>query len=312
MPILFICGDSEGQDELVGRQLMYHSIQDKAHICRYCGISYDNTNNPYMRASETMARAIKNYISTKNHSKLKMIGYLLIDRNALHQVEFVTMFTVWTDLYRQTYSIHGSLACISMSFKVCLDQRKPASAQLKKRNSKVSDIASTSTNESVGVQGQNLMIAAKSTGDMFNSSEKDKLDNHTRFFGKALTRQSDRNLPRCYFPGGITGDKKKNGFEMQGVVLNVLCVFMSHVSWAWKILWPFRRERLGDWILVLEQFLMVEEFLKQKSFLKIDVQRFRKWFPAFLGMVKNVVDWQSSTGFIYLNFISPLILQMIF
>jgi hypothetical protein len=88
MPILFICGDSEGQDELVGRQLMYHSIQDKAHICHYCGISYDNTNNPYMRASETMARAIENYISTKNHSKLKMIGYLLIDRNALHQVEF--------------------------------------------------------------------------------------------------------------------------------------------------------------------------------------------------------------------------------
>ena len=95
----------------------------------------------------------------------------------------------------------------------------------KKRISKASDYASTSINESVGVQGQNLINADKSTRNIFNSAEKDRFDNHTRFFGKALTRQSDRNLPRCYFPGGITGDKKKNGFEMQGVVLNILCVF---------------------------------------------------------------------------------------
>ena len=134
------------------------------------------------------------------------------------------------------------------------------------------------------MQGQNLINADKSTRNIFNLAEKDRFDNHTRFFGKALTRQSDRNLPRCYFPGGITGDKKKNGFEMQGVVLNILCVFLSEEHEKFFDLFggnEFGERRLGDWILVLERFLMVEEFLKQKTFLKIDVQRFRKWFPAF-------------------------------
>ena len=59
---------------------------------------------------------------------------------------------------------------------------------------------------------------------------------------------------------------------------------------------------MGDWTLVLERFIMVEEFLKLKSYKTIDVQRFRKWFPAFLEFVKNVVDRQSSTGFKLLKF----------
>jgi hypothetical protein len=46
VPILFICGDSEGQYKLVGRQMIYSSGSGTftGHICRYCDVPYDKTD----------------------------------------------------------------------------------------------------------------------------------------------------------------------------------------------------------------------------------------------------------------------------
>jgi Plavaka transposase len=48
IPILFICGDSEGQDKLVGRRMIYSSGSGtfNGNICQHCDVPYDETDNP--------------------------------------------------------------------------------------------------------------------------------------------------------------------------------------------------------------------------------------------------------------------------
>jgi hypothetical protein len=49
IPILLICGDSEGQDKLVSRRMIYSSGRGtfNEHICWYCDVPYDETDNPF-------------------------------------------------------------------------------------------------------------------------------------------------------------------------------------------------------------------------------------------------------------------------
>jgi hypothetical protein len=49
IPILFICGDSEGQDKLVDRSMIYSSGSGtfSVHICWYCDVPHDSTDYPF-------------------------------------------------------------------------------------------------------------------------------------------------------------------------------------------------------------------------------------------------------------------------
>jgi hypothetical protein len=49
IPILFICGDSEGQDNLVGGRMIYSSRSGtfNGHICWYCDVPYEEKDNPF-------------------------------------------------------------------------------------------------------------------------------------------------------------------------------------------------------------------------------------------------------------------------
>jgi hypothetical protein len=60
---------------------------------------------------------------------------------------------------------------------------------------------------------------------------------------------------------------EKNGNEMQGVVLNILLIFLSAEHDNFIHLFggnEFGIERVKHWILLLEQLAMLAEFLKQK------------------------------------------------
>jgi hypothetical protein len=93
-----------------------------------------------------------------------------------------------------------------------------------------------------------------STRNVFNPAECDRFDNSARKCGRLLSRQSDRNLPRCFFPSGATGGKK-NGHEMQGVILNVLIIMLSAEHDKFVHLFggdKFGIDRVNNWILLLE------------------------------------------------------------
>jgi hypothetical protein len=65
-----------------------------------------------------------------------------------------------------------------------------------------------SDSATVTTQGKNLNTLEMSTKNVFNPAECDQFDNKARKCGQLLSRQSDRNLPRCFFPSGVTGGKK--------------------------------------------------------------------------------------------------------
>jgi hypothetical protein len=70
------------------------------------------------------------------------------------------------------------------------------------------DRSNESDSTTVTTQGKNLNASEMSTRNVFNPAECDRFDNNARKCGRLLSRQSDRNLPRCFFPGGVTGGKK--------------------------------------------------------------------------------------------------------
>jgi hypothetical protein len=190
-------------------------------------------------------------------------------------------------------------------------QKKASVLALKKyraqqrRVQKANEETDTDDDDVEDVTNANIQGEDRSTLNVFNNRECDVVDNLARMYGKHLTQQSDRDLPRTYFPNGITGEKKKNGHEMQGVVLNILIIFMS--SEHDKISRNFGgagigAKRLGKWILLLERLVMVEEFLKQDSISASSLKMFKRWFPMFLTLFKNVVDRKSSAQFKLLKF----------
>lgn len=310
IPILFICGDSEGQDKLVGRRLVYSNITGAKHICRYCSVPFDKTDDPTIRAPKTMAASIQKYISKKRHGRLSEMGYLLLDNNALHNLKFCD----------DVHGLNGSLPAdllhtwqlgLYIYISEGLFGSKQASAIAKtNRKRKMAAVARGLENDGMSKekeipQGQNLQGEEVSSRNVFNTKEKDRFDNLARLYGKLLSQQSDRDLPRTFFPSGITGEKKKNGHEMQGVVLNILCIFLSSENKNFLHLFGgegIGETRLGYWILLLERFIMIEEFLKQSKFNKTDVLSFRKWLPQFLNLFKRVVDRKAGSGFKLLKF----------
>ena len=66
-----------------------------------------------------------------------------------------------------------------------------------------------------------------STRNVFNEKQCNAIDKKARLIGKQLQHQSDQNLPRTYFDGGITSHKKKNGHEEQGVIIVWMFVLLS-------------------------------------------------------------------------------------
>ncbi|NJO65564.1 MAG: hypothetical protein HC836_47990 [Richelia sp. RM2_1_2] len=115
IPILFITGDAEGLDKIVGRRLQYSKFSDekiksvqnqKQHICRYCDVKFGNLDNPYYESIPfskdekknlqfdknkgfcTKASKIKKYLDEGKDRKLGEMGYLNVKKNVFHELKF--------------------------------------------------------------------------------------------------------------------------------------------------------------------------------------------------------------------------------
>jgi hypothetical protein len=84
IPILFICGDSEVQDKLVGSRMIHSSGSGTftGHICRYCDVPYDSTDNPFYDGKLTKASDIARLMALRRTQMISGMGYLNIEKNA--------------------------------------------------------------------------------------------------------------------------------------------------------------------------------------------------------------------------------------
>jgi hypothetical protein len=101
IPILFICGDSEGQDKLVGIRMIYSSGSGifNGHICWYCDVPYEETDDHFYSGRLTKASEIAKLLAQQRTQEISGMGYLNIEKNALHQLQFCD----------RTYGLNGSV-----------------------------------------------------------------------------------------------------------------------------------------------------------------------------------------------------------
>jgi Plavaka transposase len=319
IPILFVCGDSVGQDQLVGRQMKYHSLTENAHLCRYCDVPYKDSDNPFFEPTLTKASKIAHYIQKGDVSKLNEIGYYSIDKNALHGLSFCdTEYGLNGSLpadILHTYQLGILLYVVEAFFALKrpnqdtirskrLEQNNVDQKNKKKKGSKKRKITNNFPIARLDDDSLSLSVEERSSLNVFNDVEKDIFDRRAKQIGKALSQQSDRDLPRTHFPTGITGDKKKNGHEMQGVILNIIYVVLSDLSKYKRLMGDneYEGRRLSNWVLLLERLLLIEEFLRTDTMKRKHVLIFSRYFPSFLEFLKRVVDRQSAAKFKLLKF----------
>ena len=141
-----------------------------------------------------------------------------------------------------------------------------------------SELKNTSNQRSSVCSRASGVYTAKSDQDLcnqlvFTDSVKAELDEISKKYGCILQHQSDRNLPRTYFPKGICPCSDKSGLrnkkkisahEESGLMLLLFLIFSS--SWGEHVLGEnFGNERCGSVVHHFELLLMYEEILKTES-----------------------------------------------
>lgn len=84
VPVLFIIGDTEGHDKLCGRICNRNKIK---RPCRYCNISYENSDQPDCKYIYTKVNQIKSLIERNKELDLKELSMYNI-QNTMHLLHF--------------------------------------------------------------------------------------------------------------------------------------------------------------------------------------------------------------------------------
>jgi hypothetical protein len=128
-----------------------------------------------------------------------------------------------------------------------------------------------------------------------------EIDTMARLIGKFLGHQSDRGLPRTYFPNGVTGGTKLAGHEMNGVLLVLLLLCKLEFSKA-LILTKMTETQLKGWVELLESLLLWRWGLKRPTLPMTEVLASKLCTQSLLTLFKKVVDRQHGAGMILIKF----------
>ena len=261
-PLMFVSGDTEGHDKLVGKYLS-RGI-NVARLCRYCNTPTLQTCNPGFKFVLTKASDIEKLVLKEDKCGLQARSYHCLT-NGFRHVQFCD----------PVYGINGATPAellhtwqkglftrfLTAFFgqkrlkKEVSKRRKGQSSQ--KRKSFVSlPVAGTDTDQSevedddgeevivdlklddsdsLAEWGEHTQLTGDSIGrfqktgkqdlsrvGVFTDSIKAEFDILAKLYGRCLQHQSDRSFNRSYFSQGVVSNCKKNGNEEHLLVL-LLC-----------------------------------------------------------------------------------------
>jgi hypothetical protein len=112
-----------------------------------------------------------------------------------------------------------------------------------------------------------------------------------RHIGRFLNHQSDRELPRTYFPFGVTAGTKLSGHEYQGVLLVVLIMCYMEESRS-MFLSKMSVPVLHQWIRLLE----LRYWLKKASIPRLEVEQSQLATYNLMMMFKSTVKRNHGNG----------------
>ena len=140
---------------------------------------------------------------------------------------------------------------------------------------------------------------------VFSPLEQKYLNQRAIGYGSLLRHQSDRTWERSYFSTGITSDAKKNGHEERCIMLLLLLIFCSKDGGI-RFDATMGKDRLGGFVHVLSQMLLLEHFLRLDQYPKKDEAALEKYMPLFLAAFKKAVNRKVGNGLKIIKFHLPL------
>jgi hypothetical protein len=320
IPVLFIIGDTDGHDKLVGKY--GNRTSNVKRLCRYCDCPYEKTDDPYYEFGLYKRKEIVQLIANNNEKELKEMSYHCVP-NAWSEVLFCDnkhgiysatpaeiMHCLQKGLYEYMITALFSQKQIKKQ-KGSKRKGKEIREKNMKRNVSVSsksrnnDDASSAGGESdynnndETIDNLNLLplstAVEKSKRNVFSEAYAKSFDRLTRRYGKYLMHQSNRDLPRTHFYTNYTSTGYKNASELTGMIIVFLMVFSSNEG---DVILDINlgEKRSSQYIHLFELMLMVETFCKTKIHERKAVLLFKKMIPSILDYYKNTVDRQEGNG----------------
>lgn len=306
--LLFVVGDTEGHDKLCGR---YNCRSDRvACICRYCDTPYSKTDDPSYDFELTKQKDIKKLMDDNDLVGLKKISHhLLTDGNAFDSIEFGAGNEYGANQACPAETLHciqKGLHCYGKeSF---LAQKKQIKAQRKA-------LRQSENTPSVTVPtSQDELDKFK----VFTPTVVKIVEQVLLIWGALLQQQSDREMPRTYFPQGICGLTKINAHEQEGTLVLFLLLLCSSLGEYW---FEDRKEgqskakgnrawlgslRTADWIWTFEALILLEEFDKCEEVTARENKQLRDYMPLLLDHYKRAVNRTEGNKLCIIKFHLPL------
>ena len=149
---------------------------------------------------------------------------------------------------------------------------------------------------------------------VFSNSPKKVTEKAMLKWGVLLGQQSDRGLPRTYFPQGGLSTEKLNCHEYRGLLLLYALFIVSTIGTQFlgskdkaKERMEYRRQGwLGEkhrhqWLRVLERLFLHDAFVHSDGMTKEVVQLYHRYIPYYLNKIKLVVNRLDGVGMKYLK-----------
>ncbi|WP_288992458.1 hypothetical protein [uncultured Marinobacter sp.] len=264
-PLLAVLGDTEGHDRLCGR---YNSRgTGVARLCRHCNTPRCETDNVDYDWEHILPEQVQRVINANDKEGLKALSQHPI-RNAFYE-------------------------------SICLGGNKRG-------------IHGMSPGEPLHVLELGL-FKMMTEGFYVNLGYKpgsksypkilQVLDVWARKIGKALGHQSDRKMPRTYFPNGVTGGTKLAGHEMNGVilVLLILCKMKEPRTMLLNAK-NFQDHHLRGWIKLFESMLVWRWWLKLPSVPKNEIKASEYSTHKLLKLYRSVVKRKHGSKLLVIKF----------
>lgn len=301
IPTLFIIGDTDGHDKLVGKFAIRNS--NVKRLCRYCDCPFDSTDDPSYVYKLNKADIIANKIKDGKVEELKDMSMHCV-RNAWADVHFC-------DVQRGIFGATPAEAmhCLQQGlYQYILGQLFLQKKILKKRKSKVlgksteknqkssEDVYDEIEDEIVDENEDSLESedlnwndsVELSTHGVFTISYANHINKLAKQIGYMLMHQSDRNLPRTHFSTNYTSVSQKTANEMSGIFIVFLMVLSTSEGKELDI--NLGNERAAQYIRVFEVMLMLEHFCKNEVHLRKDIKLFQRVMKPIMSYIKDTIN----------------------
>jgi hypothetical protein len=281
IPVLFLIGDTEGHDKMAGRYLSRNRIK---RLCRYCDISYDDSDNPDFEYTYSNHDLLEYTTDNTTKEDLKNMS--------IHGVTNAWKEIIFCDPVRGLFGALCAdiLHCIQHGLFEYALQALFDRKEIKTDHQYDSD----ATIDEFEYSKKNL----------FSKEYSIHFDGLTKRYGKFLLHQSDRDLGRTHINTNYLSVANKNAHEMSGIIIVFLVIFTSSEGTN-KLDLLMADKGAANFIHLFENLLLLENFCLSDEHKNQDVTKFRKFLPYLLHNYKTTLDRQTGCGCKFIKFHLP-------